>query len=99
MLQFISEKFNYPSLALAVDAVPTAELQPVIEGVTEQTDEEEMGMTYEELFFIARLRKMEKCGPLSMFRRLVDIWTHLAPADIAWKVKHFFRMYSINRHK
>jgi NAD+ synthase (glutamine-hydrolysing) len=31
-----------------------------------QLDEEEMGMTYEELGFFGRLRKLSRCGPVSM---------------------------------
>jgi NAD+ synthase (glutamine-hydrolysing) len=34
-----------------------------------------------------------------MFRRLVDMWSDVPPRDIANKVKHFFRLYSRNRHK
>ena len=58
-----------------------------------------MGITYDELFVIAKLRKIENCGPLSMFRRLIDEWSHMDPKEIAKKVKNFFTRYSINRHK
>lgn len=34
-----------------------------------------------------------------MFQRLLGIWNHLAPAEIASKVKHFFLCYAKNRHK
>ena len=33
-----------------------------------------------------------------MFRQLATLWEH-APRVTASKVKHFFRMYAINRHK
>jgi NAD+ synthase (glutamine-hydrolysing) len=33
-----------------------------------------MGMTYEELSVYGRLRKVEKCGPFSMFTKLVYTW-------------------------
>lgn len=33
-----------------------------------------MGMTYEELSVFGRLRKIEKCGPYSMFTKLVREW-------------------------
>lgn len=33
-----------------------------------------MGMTYDELSVFGRLRKVEKCGPYSMFTKLVNEW-------------------------
>lgn len=33
-----------------------------------------MGMTYEELGIYGRLRKIGRCGPVSMFRRLLIEW-------------------------
>ena len=75
-----------------------------------QTDEEDMGMSYAELSVFGRLRKIGLCGRLSMYRALVnggvaldetsiDIWAALSPADVAIKVKRFFKFYAINRHK
>ena len=58
-----------------------------------------MGMTYDELSRFGRLRKVHKCGPVSMFEKLLFEWAHLPPEEVADKVKHFFRYYSINRHK
>lgn len=40
-------------------APPTAELEPITEGYT-QTDEQDMGMSYDELSFYGRLRKVDK---------------------------------------
>lgn len=80
-------------------------LVDLLEGCTEanmvvQTDEEDMGMTYEELSIFGRLRKISRCGPVSMMRQLLQQWSHLhSPATIAHKVKHFFRCYAMNRHK
>ena len=34
----------------------------------------DMGMTYDELSVFGRLRKVEKCGPYSMFTKLVREW-------------------------
>ncbi|XP_061612208.1 glutamine-dependent NAD(+) synthetase isoform X4 [Phyllopteryx taeniolatus] len=60
----------------------------------------DMGMTYCELSVIGRLRKISKCGPFSMFCKLIDLWKDvLSPTEVARKVKHFFTMYSVNRHK
>ncbi|CAL8069839.1 unnamed protein product [Calicophoron daubneyi] len=53
-------------------APPTAELVPLKEGETVQTDEADLGLTYSLLSLFGRLRKMECCGPYSMLRRLLD---------------------------
>ena len=59
-----------------------------------------MGLTYEELSMLGRLRKIYSCGPYSMFTKLLGEWGQiLSPTAIADKVKLFFRKYSINRHK
>lgn len=34
-----------------------------------------MGMTYDELTEFGRLRKVYKCGPYSMFTKLVHLWS------------------------
>jgi hypothetical protein len=59
-----------------------------------------MGMTYEELSVLGRLRKVEKCGPYSIFTKLVHEWgSRLSPWQIAEKVKLFYFEYARNRHK
>lgn len=90
--------FNCPSLKSVVEATPTAELEPITKDYV-QSDEADMGMTYQELSVFGRLRKLDQCGPVSMYEKLVDEWTHLSPQEIAEKVKRFFKYYSINRHK
>ena len=40
----------------------------------QKLDEVDMGMTYEELGIYGRLRKIGRCGPVSMFRRLLVEW-------------------------
>lgn len=47
----------------------------------------------------SRLRKINLCGPLSMYRKLLAAWPTLTPVEVASKVKRFFRFYAINRHK
>jgi hypothetical protein len=42
-----------------------------------QLDEVDMGMTYEELSVFGRLRQIARCGPLSMFRRCLQMWGHM----------------------
>ncbi|XP_031548903.1 glutamine-dependent NAD(+) synthetase-like [Actinia tenebrosa] len=94
------EKFNLNSLITILGAPPTAELEPLVEGQIRQTDEEDMGMTYKELSVFGRYRSFMRCGPYSMFCKLVHIWKDkYSPVQVAEKVKLFFRYYSINRHK
>ena len=97
-LNWAKDELGYSTLAEIVAAPPTAELEPITETYT-QTDEDDMGMTYAELSRFGQLRKMEQCGPVSMFERLVEEWDHLSPREVAEKVKRFFRYYSMNRHK
>ncbi|XP_060569113.1 glutamine-dependent NAD(+) synthetase-like isoform X2 [Ruditapes philippinarum] len=98
-IKYCSAKFNFSALEGIYNAPPTAELEPLADGKLAQTDEEDMGMTYEELSVYGRLRKQQGCGPYSMFCKLVHMWSWLTPEQVADKVKHFFRSYSINRHK
>ncbi|KAL1568858.1 NAD(+) synthase (glutamine-hydrolyzing) [Salvia divinorum] len=60
----------------------------------------ERGMTDEQLSTYGRLRLTLRCGPVSMFQNLCEKWgANMSPTQIAQKVKHFFKSYSINRHK
>lgn len=63
------------------EAKPSAELRPFDpnSSYSTQDDEEEMGLTYAELDEFGRMRKIERCGPLSMFERLVIKWDHMEP--------------------
>lgn len=99
LLRWGADHLGYPALAEILAAPPSAELEPVRADYT-QTDEEDMGMTYEELSLYGRLRKMFHCGPVSMFQNLCHRWHgKWTPAEVAAKVKDFFKFYSINRHK
>ncbi|XP_051235970.1 glutamine-dependent NAD(+) synthetase isoform X3 [Dicentrarchus labrax] len=99
-LLYCVEQFQLTALRGILAAPPTAELEPLTDGQVSQTDEADMGMTYSELSVIGRLRKISKCGPFSMFCKLIHMWKDaLSPTEVAQKVKHFFRMYSVNRHK
>ncbi|XP_064617511.1 glutamine-dependent NAD(+) synthetase-like isoform X2 [Liolophura sinensis] len=99
-IKFCSKKFGLTALEGIYAAQPTAELEPLVEGQIAQTDEEDMGMTYEELSQYGKLRRPFRCGPYSMFCKLVHAWRdRMTPYQVADKVKHFFRWYSINRHK
>ncbi|XP_065198726.1 glutamine-dependent NAD(+) synthetase-like [Sycon ciliatum] len=94
------------ALGSILTAPPTAELRPLKDAkgavARAQTDEEDMGMTYDELSVFGRLRKLDFCGPVEMFRKLAGVWPQergLSLQQIAQKVQHFFTQYSINRHK
>ncbi|RKO97911.1 hypothetical protein CXG81DRAFT_27171 [Caulochytrium protostelioides] len=83
-----------------LDAAPTAELEPETSAYV-QTDEADMGMSYAELGVFGSLRKVGRCGPLSMFKALLFQWRDrvLSPTEIAAKVRRFWLYYGINRHK
>ena len=97
-LGWAAERYGYSALGGVLTAPPTAELEPITEAYVQQ-DEADMGMTYAELSEYGRLRKIERCGPASMFEKLLSEWDHLPPEEIARKVKWFFTSYAINRHK
>ncbi|XWS48771.1 hypothetical protein CRYUN_Cryun13aG0104800 [Craigia yunnanensis] len=98
-LRWAANHLGYSSLAEIKAAPPTAELEPIRSNYS-QLDEVDMGMTYEELSVYGRLRKIFRCGPVSMFKNLCYKWgARLTPSEVADKVKHFFKYYSINRHK
>ena len=103
LLSWASEKYNYPVLKEIVDAPPTAELRPTTSSSSAehtQTDEEDMGMSYEELGHFGRLRKLSRCGPVTMFKKLCFEWgDRLTKPQVSEKVKRFFHFYGINRHK
>ncbi|KAK3024171.1 hypothetical protein RJ639_043748 [Escallonia herrerae] len=98
-LKWAATHLGFSSLAEIEAAPPTAELEPIRANYS-QLDEVDMGMTYEELSVYGRLRKVFRCGPVSMFKNLCYKWgTKLTPLEVADKVKYFFKYYSINRHK
>lgn len=98
-IAYAEHKFDLPILNDFLTAVPTAELEPITKDYV-QSDEVDMGMTYDELSIFGRLRKVEKCGPYSMFIKLYHEWSpRLSAEQIAAKVKRFFWFYAVNRHK
>ncbi|CAG8529413.1 123_t:CDS:10 [Diversispora eburnea] len=98
-IAYTKNEFNISVLDEFLNATPTAELEPITNNYV-QSDEVDMGMTYEELSIFGRLRKNERCGPFSMFSKLIHEWgAELRPTEIASKVKRFFFYYSVNRHK
>ncbi|SSD60446.1 probable Glutamine-dependent NAD(+) synthetase [Saccharomycodes ludwigii] len=98
-IAYASANFDMPILDDFLKATPTAELEPITKDYV-QSDEIDMGMTYDELGVFGSLRKIDKCGPYSMFLKLLHLWTpKLTPRQVAEKVKRFFFFYAINRHK
>lgn len=63
-----------PSLLEAAQATPTAELQPLSEGKPDQSDEDEIGLSYTELYMFGNIRKNTRCGPVEMFESLISLW-------------------------
>ncbi|RLV96095.1 Glutamine-dependent NAD [Spathaspora sp. JA1] len=94
--------FKLPILEEFITAVPTAELEPITKDYV-QSDEIDMGMSYDELSRFGTLRKVNKCGPLAMFIKLYHEWSqppyNLDVKTVAEKVKRFWFFYAINRHK
>lgn len=96
-IAYAQEHFHIPVLHEFLEATPAAELEPITHDYV-QSDEADMGLTYDELSVFGRLRKIRKLGPYSTFMYLCHEWK-LAPVDVATKVKRFFYYYAINRHK
>ena len=98
-IRWAQEEFGLEVLGSFLDAVPTAELEPITADYV-QSDEVDMGMTYEELSVFGRLRKVAKLGPYGMYEKLLHEWSHrLSPREIYEKTRRFFYYYAINRHK
>lgn len=101
-IKWAEVEFSLPILKEFLDATPTAELEPITENYV-QSDEVDMGMTYDELSRFGRLRKVDKCGPEAMFIKLYHEWSqppyNYSAELIAEKVKRFWFFYAINRHK
>lgn len=71
MLLWTSETYKCDVLAEVAGAPPTAELRPIAASADSdqehsQLDEDEMGMSYYELGLFGSLRKLSRCGPVSM---------------------------------
>ena len=86
-LRYAAKVHNLTALEDILHAPPTAELEPLADGgKIMQTDEQDMGMTYDELSIYGRLRKQQNCGPYSMFCKLIHLWR--GKTDILLKLTH-----------
>ncbi|KAI9850530.1 MAG: glutamine-dependent NAD(+) synthetase [Thelocarpon superellum] len=98
-IAYAQDAFSLPILASFLKATPTAELEPITQSYV-QSDEADMGMTYDELSVFGRLRKVEKLGVWGMFSKLCYLWgDRLTPRVIYEKTRRFYYFYAINRHK
>ena len=98
-IKWASTNFNLPILDDFINATPTAELEPITKDYV-QSDEADMGMTYDELSVFGRLRKVHKLGPWGMWERLIHDWRDkMGPREVYEKVRRFFWCYTVNRHK
>jgi len=92
-LAFARIEYNLMALESILTAPPTAELEPLQEGRLVQTDEEDMGLTYDELSDLGRIRKQSACGPYTTFCRLIHNWRGSnTPAEIATKVNSLINL-------
>lgn len=98
-IRWAETAFGLPVLRDFLDATPTAELEPITETYI-QSDEADMGITYDELSEFGRLRKVRRLGPWGQFQALVHTWSaRFSPREVYAKVRHFNYYYGINRHK
>uniref|UniRef100_A0A183UY11 Glutamine-dependent NAD(+) synthetase n=1 Tax=Toxocara canis TaxID=6265 RepID=A0A183UY11_TOXCA len=99
MLRYARDTMGLTALSQIIDAPPTAELLPRVEGQPPQLDEVEIGLTYEEMAEIGQLRKPGCLGPYGTFLKLLPLWHDVTPEEMAKKVKRFYWRYGANRHK
>jgi NAD+ synthase (glutamine-hydrolysing) len=98
-IAYARDEFKLPILHDFITAVPTAELEPITHNYV-QSDEADMGFTYDELSVFGKLRKNHKLGPWGAFEKLLHEWSGvMSPRQIADKTRNFFWYYAINRHK
>jgi NAD+ synthase (glutamine-hydrolysing) len=81
-----ADTLDYPSLKAIAEAKATPELIPIAAGGARQVSEEDMGFSFEELGAFGRLRKLQACGPVSMYVQLRVIWSRTPAKVIADKV-------------
>ncbi|TKA79776.1 hypothetical protein B0A55_03296 [Friedmanniomyces simplex] len=98
-IKWAETAFDLPILQQFLDATPTAELEPITNDYV-QSDEVDMGFTYDELSILGRLRKTFKLGTVGLFQHLVGEWSdRMKPRDVYRKVRDFMYYYAVNRHK
>lgn len=82
-ISWAQHKFSLSILEDFINATPTAELEPITQNYV-QSDEADMGMTYDQLSSFGRLRKIDKCGPYAMFTKLLIEWKdQMSPVEVS----------------
>lgn len=71
-LRWAHKTYGWQSMLDTVLATPTAELVPTAEDGVEQSDEADLGLTYPEMSAFGRIRKMQRAGPVSMYRKVLQ---------------------------
>lgn len=94
-LRFAKDEYNLGVLESFLEATPTAELEPISKEYV-QSDEQDMGCTYEELGLFGRLRKIEKLGPFSMWQKLCTIWPDKTPRYCYERTRFLWHYFGIN---
>ena len=98
-LKFGKDYFKIDVLQDILDQKPTAELEPITSEYS-QTDEEDIGITYQDISYLGMLRKEKNLGPVNMVYYLIDEkYNNYTKDEIKSLVKKFYKRYSINRHK
>ncbi|KAI4238242.1 MAG: hypothetical protein L6R40_005782 [Gallowayella cf. fulva] len=97
-LRFAKTEYGLDILESFISATPTAELEPITNDYV-QSDEVDMGCTYNELGLFGRLRKINKLGPWSMWIRLCKEWPNRSPTEVYRKTRFLWHYFGINRHK
>jgi NAD+ synthase (glutamine-hydrolysing) len=88
------KELNYPALRNVNRLVPTAELRPVEQS---QTDESDL-MPYRTMVEIERLGIRDKMKPADCYRMLIG-QNLAAPADLKKYIRKFFTLWSMNQWK
>ena len=106
-LRYAETEHNLPILDQFLTGIPTAGLEPITESYL-QSDEADMGCTYDELGAFGKLRKGGRLGPLSMWRFLLrsgavgeqaSSWINLSPRALYERVKFLWHSFNLARHK
>lgn len=80
-----SEVYKVDAIHQILSANASAELVPPTSDsdTHTQNSEQDMGLTFDQLETLGKLRKLNRLGPFGMFQRLLTIWNHINPVQIA----------------
>jgi NAD+ synthase (glutamine-hydrolysing) len=98
VLRWARDQLGLTVAADVLAAPPSAELTAAVGGEP-QRDERDLGLSYEELEELGRLRSERRYGPLAAFEHLRLAWTEASPREVAAKVRRFYNLAARHRHK